>query len=116
MADVLERRNILCHNARTETKPQLTMRTMSTQRVLQQELKKTNISGHCENNVINRQFTYNTNLMQNILIKQNPRAMSTQHEKEYTKVPSNAATTPVARQESQAVRASRIIVSVAWRL
>ncbi|KAJ1353999.1 hypothetical protein KIN20_010795 [Parelaphostrongylus tenuis] len=107
ITEVLKRRDISCQKDHTQTKKHWEMRTTSTQNALQEELKTTNISRRCEENVNSTQFTCNTNLMRNILIKQNPRTLVIQHERENIKVLPN--TTPIARRGSQAIRTSKII-------
>ncbi|KAJ1367983.1 hypothetical protein KIN20_029026 [Parelaphostrongylus tenuis] len=85
------------------------MRTTSTQNALQQELKTTNISGRCKNNAGSTQSTCNTNSLQNMSFKQNPRTLATQHKRENIKAPFSADTTPIARQQSRTNRTSKII-------
>ncbi|KAJ1364335.1 hypothetical protein KIN20_024416 [Parelaphostrongylus tenuis] len=78
-----------------------------------QELKTTSILGHCENNISNRRFTYSTILMQNASIKQDSRTLTAQYERENIEAPVSAITTPIAQHESQAIRTSNIMWSVA---
>ncbi|KAJ1358239.1 hypothetical protein KIN20_016618, partial [Parelaphostrongylus tenuis] len=58
--EVLEGRNCSSQNIGGQTKQCRSMRAQSTHNVLQQLMKPTNISGHCENCVSDRQFTYVT--------------------------------------------------------
>ncbi|KAJ1355442.1 hypothetical protein KIN20_012839 [Parelaphostrongylus tenuis] len=86
------------------------MQSTSTHNVRHQELKTTDIPGRYDNNVNNRQFTYKPKLIQNMIIKQNRRTRTTQHEREFDKAPSSTETTPNAQQESLDIRTSITII------
>ncbi|KAJ1355447.1 hypothetical protein KIN20_012844 [Parelaphostrongylus tenuis] len=106
---VLERRNISSQNSHAQTKLRRSMRTQSTDNVLQQQVKSANISDQRENCVSNRQFTHGISLTQTISIEQNSNGLTIQHGKDPIKAPSNVDTIPVARQELQIPLYSEII-------
>ncbi|VDM55915.1 unnamed protein product [Angiostrongylus costaricensis] len=112
--EVLERRNILRQNVTTQSKQDGSMRTPTTPpSVLQQEMKSTSVSGHCEHCGSEKQPTYPTNLTQNVPIAQNPRGLITHHESELIRAPSKVSTTPVTEQQRQVVRTSKITFPLA---
>ncbi|KAJ1368378.1 hypothetical protein KIN20_029503 [Parelaphostrongylus tenuis] len=72
LVEALKRRNIFCQDVHTQTEQEWAVRTTSTQKALQQELKTTNISGCCGNNVSTTQFAYNTNQVSINVIRTGP--------------------------------------------
>ncbi|VDM52065.1 unnamed protein product [Angiostrongylus costaricensis] len=106
--EVLERRNILSQNITTQAKQHRSIQTPTTHTDLQQEMKSTSVSEHCEYYGSKKQSTYRTNLTQNVPVAHNPRGAITQHESEFARAPSKVGTTPVAGQQQQVVRTSKI--------
>uniref|UniRef100_A0A0K0DDR1 KH domain-containing protein n=1 Tax=Angiostrongylus cantonensis TaxID=6313 RepID=A0A0K0DDR1_ANGCA len=108
--EVLERRNILSQNVTTQAKQHRSIETPTTHTVLQQEMKSTSVLEHCEHCGNKKQSTYQATLTQNVPTAQNPDGLIAQHESKPVKAPSNkVGTTPVARQQRQVVRTSKIM-------
>ncbi|KAJ1346816.1 hypothetical protein KIN20_001719 [Parelaphostrongylus tenuis] len=89
IAEVLERRSILCGSVRTRAKQRRTMKTKSTHSVHQQALKTTSNLRRREDN--------------------NPRTVTAQQERDCINAPSSANNTPITLQESQAIRILEIV-------